>query len=134
MESMPPENSDEDALPPILFSPKVDDLPPVLETPIVQNSACTLWVRYEGFWGLDIGFTVKIRFNQCQEVEMSFKEPINLNYQCEPGIHTLQVKLGFRAVRVYQFQIIEPGVYAADLDYNSAWGNFSKEIYLSKVG
>jgi hypothetical protein len=134
MESNQPKNGDEDTLPPILDSSKVENLPPVLETPKVQNNACTLWVKYEGFWGLDVGFKVKIRLDHGQETEMSFKEPINLNYQCEPGTHTLQVKLGFRVARVYQLQIAEPGTYVAKLDYNSAWGNFSKVIHLTKVG
>ncbi|HCU87134.1 MAG TPA: hypothetical protein DGP39_06355 [Verrucomicrobiales bacterium] len=75
-----------------------------------------------------------MRFDQGPPIELSFKEPINLRFPCEPGLHVLEVKLGWRAARAYQLQITEPGVYAADLDYNSAWGNFSETIYLSRLG
>jgi len=124
----------QDDLPPILNSPETSNLPPKLPPTDYPISRSELWVRYEGFWGLDLGFTVTMRFDQGPPIELSFKEPINLKFPCEPGLHVLEVKLGWRAVRVYQLQITESGVYAADLDYNSAWGNFSKTIYLSRLG
>ena len=124
----------QDDLPPILNSPETSNLPPKIPPADNPISSSELWVRYEGFWGLDVGFTVTMRFDQGPPIELSFKEPINLKFPCEPGLHVLEVKLGWRAVRVYQLQITESGVYAADLDYNSAWGNFSETIYLSRLG